>query len=166
MACKQLELQKRSELPWQLVSLTLVETLDAVQGWEARTDVWLEQLSRPLAVTACMFQAAQCPVRGTGCSVPSSEGSRQREQESGAGGKLYRWNHGVSKHLGKQGILGFSWFPNSAWLPEGFQQRVPPRHPPVPAPSRNTIPTPPHPTRPHLRRSSGGGTPRRRFTHC
>lgn len=54
MACKQLELQRRSELPWQLVSLALVETLDAVQGWEARTDVWLDSFKGPsLRLPAC-----------------------------------------------------------------------------------------------------------------
>ena len=54
---------------------------------------------------------------------------------------------------------------NGAGLPiqPGFRKRrLPACHAPAPEG------TAPHPTRPrpHLRRSSGGGIPRRRFTHC
>lgn len=59
--------------------------------------------------------------RDTGCSVPSTEGSRERAKSG-------RGSHEGSKGLGQAGTLGLS------WLPEGFQQGVPLRLLPQPLP--------------------------------
>lgn len=73
-----------------------------------------------------------------------------------------RGSHGAGKDLGELGILEFC-FPTQP----GFQKVSNRGHLSHYSPSHDSIPAPPSsPTRPHLRRSSGGGTPRRRFTHC
>lgn len=129
-------------------------TKDVVGGPEARdrslTGTTLGTL--PNCLPASWAPTSCGETLGT-LSLPPKEADREQNPGEGA--------TGAAKDLGKRGpwgFLGCQKVSNRGCLPCCS---------PSPCPCGTSTPAPPLPLRrPHLRRSSGGGTPRRRFTHC
>lgn len=62
---------------------------------------------------------------------------RRKEAESKIKG---RESHRGRRGQGTLGVLGLSWFPNTVWLPDGFQLGCLSRHTPLPSLSHDNTP--------------------------